>query len=154
VTLTKQVEYKGDVLTCGYQAEGQAATLFSRLQGYKMVDITQANNRYQISLDTQQSEFGSLSDLGLLGLKSLSEDVPTLHLTILGHQLQSNFEQGEINTNRFELSEHLMGERTHFQTEFVVSVQSSPPNLFERLTAFFNEFLLWLQAKWQELQQS
>lgn len=151
VSITKIIDYNGQSLDCGFNAEGPAEKLFNLLSNTKMVKVSEANDRYQIALNTRGSEYSNIPDLGFFSFGQKTQDIPKLHVVVMGHDLQSNFEQGNVSSTRFELHENLLGERKHFQTEFVVSVNSSEPSLLDRLIALLNEVCLWLKGKYEEL---
>lgn len=151
VTITKVIQYNGQTLDCGFNAQGPAQNVFDLLKTVEMVHVTQANDRFQITLNTRNSEYGNIPDLGFFSFGQNPEDLPKLNIAVMGHNLQSNFEQGNLTSTRFELQENLMGERKHFQTEFVVSVNSTEPSLLDRLVVLFSESWQWLKNKYQEI---
>lgn len=154
VSISKEIGYASGLLNCGFTANGPAGQVLQMVDGSKMVSTRLTNGKYEITLNTRNSEYGNLPDWGIFSqLAQKPEDLPSLQVVVQGHGIESNFEEGLINANRFELQENLLGNRKHFQTEFVVSVKSTPPNLIERAIAGFNELTIWISQKIGEMQK-
>lgn len=152
ILYSKNVEYDGNNLNCGFTGVGPANEILAVINRSEMFAFKNLENRYEINIDTKASDFSRVSDLDFFGFSKQDTNPPLLNLVIIGHDLKSNFDAGNINSTRFELQEKLMGKRDHFQTDFTISVKSESPSLFDHLNAAFNEFKLWLTKKISQFQ--
>lgn len=143
VRISKIVDWLDGKLYCGFKANGPAKQVLTMLDGSELIKVSRQDDRYVIQINTQDSKYANVPDLGFFESFGSDKAPPTLALTILGNEMASNYELGQTGGNRFELTENLMGKRQHFQNTFEVSVSARQPELID-----------WISAWWSDIWQA